>query len=124
MAEVCYGEDLSLLPSAGKLSEYEKRGIRVVTRDTLENTIPFMSLRDLPHLDDGTLLEIDEAIGRLQTDCIQFVKQRGYAGKMYTPVAIVLNSANGWCMPRHLYSRNVYRTWGQVPYGFAPSAAI
>ncbi len=62
MAEVCYGEDLSLLPSAGKLSEYEKRGIRVVTRDTLENTIPFMSLRDLPHLDDGTLLEIDEAI--------------------------------------------------------------
>lgn len=62
MAEVCYGEDLSLLPSAGKLSEYEKRGIRVVTRDTLENTIPFMSLRDLPHLDDGTLLEIDEAM--------------------------------------------------------------
>ena len=54
--------------------EYEKRGIRVVTRDTLENTIQFMSLRDLPHLDDGTLLEIDEAIGRLQTDCIQFVK--------------------------------------------------
>ena len=62
MAEVCYGEDLSLLPSAGKLSEYEKRGIRVVTRDTLENTIPFMSLRDLPHPDDGTLLEIDEAM--------------------------------------------------------------
>lgn len=62
MAEVCYGEDLSLLPSAGKLSEYEKRGIRVVTRDTLENTIPFMSLRNLPHLDDGTLLEIDEAM--------------------------------------------------------------
>ena len=65
---------------------------------------------------DDTVLS---PIGRLQADCIRFVKERGYAGKMYTPVALVLNSANGWCVPRHLYTQNVYRSWGQLPYSAA-----
>ncbi|MGI6634723.1 MAG: hypothetical protein ACOX7B_06090 [Christensenellales bacterium] len=55
-------------------------------------------------------------IGQLQSDCIQFVDQRGYAGVMYTPIAIVLSHDNGWTMPRHLYTRQVYRVWGQMPY--------
>lgn len=58
-------------------------------------------------------------IGRLQADCVRFVKARGYAGPMYTPVAVVLNSGNGWCTPRHLYTRDVYRAWGQLPYTMA-----
>ena len=55
-------------------------------------------------------------IGRIQADCIRFIKERGYAGVMAVPTAVVLNSGNGWCVPRHLYTRNVYRSWGQMPY--------
>ena len=55
-------------------------------------------------------------IGQIQADCLRFVKERGYAGVMAVPTAVVLNSGNGWCMPRHLYTRNVYRSWGQLPY--------
>ena len=55
-------------------------------------------------------------IGQLQADCIQFVKRCGYAGVMATPVAFLLSPHSGWTMPRHLYSRQVYRRWGQMPY--------
>ncbi len=67
------------------------------------------------------LIPTDEAalspIGRLQADCIRFVGEHGYAGVMHTPVAIVLGAQNGWTMPRSLYFPEVYRAWGQIPYG-------
>ena len=42
--------------------EFGKRLIRATMRETLENTVQFMSLRDLPHPGDGALLEIEEAL--------------------------------------------------------------
>lgn len=95
----------------------------ITTKENMEKVEAGIPLEPNATDSDKSLFTGDDAvlspIGRLQADCIQFVKQRGYAGQMYTPVAMILNSANGWCTPRHLYTQNVYRSWGQVPYTMA-----
>lgn len=55
-------------------------------------------------------------LGEVQHDCIQFVEERGQPGVLYTPFAVLLAQDNGFTMPRHLYTQNVYRSWGQMPY--------
>ena len=37
-------------------------------------------------------------------------------GVMLTPVAVMLDFFSGWTFPRHLYSENIYRAWGNLPY--------
>ena len=95
----------------------------ITTKENMEKVEAGIPLEPNATDSDKSLFTGDDAvlspIGKIQADCIQFVKQRGYAGQMYTPVAMILNSANGWCTPRHLYTQNVYRSWGQVPYAMA-----
>ncbi len=95
----------------------------ITTRENMEKVEAGIPLQPNQTDSDKSLFTGDDAvlspIGKLQADCIQFVKKRGYAGKMYTPIAMVLNSANGWCTPRHLYTQDVYRSWGQMPYTMA-----
>ena len=35
---------------------------------------------------------------------------------MHAPVALMLDFYSGWTFPRHLYSGEVYRVWGNLPY--------
>lgn len=95
----------------------------VTTRENMEKVNAGVPLEPNQTDSDKSLFTGDDAvlspIGQLQADCVRFVKACGYAGPMYTPVAIVLNSGNGWCTPRHLYTRDVYRAWGQLPYTMA-----
>lgn len=95
----------------------------ITTRENMEKVNAGIPLNANQTDSDKSLFTGDNAvlspIGRLQADCIQFVKKRGYAGKMYTPIALILDSGNGWCTPRHLYTQDVYRTWGQMPYTMA-----
>ena len=35
---------------------------------------------------------------------------------MYTPVALMTDFFSGWSFPRHLYSRQAYKVWGNLPY--------
>jgi len=35
---------------------------------------------------------------------------------MVTPIAVMVDFFSGWSFPRHLYSENVYRVWGNLPY--------
>jgi hypothetical protein len=35
---------------------------------------------------------------------------------MHTPVALLVDFYSGWSFPRHLYSGDVYRVWGNRPY--------
>jgi hypothetical protein len=35
---------------------------------------------------------------------------------MMTPVALLLDFFAGWTFPRHLYTSDVYRVWGNLPY--------
>ena len=63
-------------------------------------------------------LEGDELtpIGRIQQAAQRWVRQHGQPGVMYTPVALLLDFYAGWTVPRHLYSDNLYRVWGNLPY--------
>ncbi len=55
-------------------------------------------------------------IGRIQQSAQRWVKQQGQPGVLYTPVALLLDFYSGWTFPRHLYSGEVYRVWGNLPY--------
>jgi len=56
-------------------------------------------------------------IGHLQKETRQWVQKHGQPGVMQTPVALMLDFFSGWSFPRHLYTSNVYRVWGNVSYG-------
>jgi hypothetical protein len=56
-------------------------------------------------------------IGEIQQAARRWTSQVGFPGVMLTPVALMLDFYAGWTFPRHLYSDNVYRAWGNLPYG-------
>jgi hypothetical protein len=55
-------------------------------------------------------------IGTIQHSAGRWVKEHGQPGVMVTPVALLLDFYAGWTFPRHLYSGDVYRVWGNLPY--------
>ena len=55
-------------------------------------------------------------IGKIQQSANKWVKKYGSPGNLYTPVAIMGDFFSGWSFPRHLYSGNIYRVWGNLPY--------
>ncbi|NLE38007.1 MAG: hypothetical protein GX621_08285, partial [Pirellulaceae bacterium] len=55
-------------------------------------------------------------IGRVQQSAPRWVKENGQPGVMLAPVALLLDFYRGWTFPRHLYTDNVYRVWGNLPY--------
>ena len=55
-------------------------------------------------------------IGRIQQSAQRWVMRYGQPGVQYTPVAILLDFDAGWNVPRTLYSQNIYRAWGNLPY--------
>ena len=55
-------------------------------------------------------------IGKIQQSANKWVKKYGNPGNLYTPVAIMGDFFAGWSFPRHLYSGNIYRVWGNLPY--------
>jgi hypothetical protein len=55
-------------------------------------------------------------IGKIQQSASLWVKQNGNPGNLYTPVAVMLDFLSGWSFPRHLYTDNIYRVWGNLPY--------
>ncbi len=56
-------------------------------------------------------------VGRVQQAAQQWVRANGQPGTMMTPVALLMDFFAGWTFPRHLYSGQIYRVWGNVPYG-------
>jgi len=55
-------------------------------------------------------------IGHIQQDAVKWIQRNGQPGIMYTPVALMLDFFAGWTFPRQLYSDDVYRVWGNLPY--------
>jgi len=55
-------------------------------------------------------------IGLIQQSAQRWVKEHGQPGVMHTPVALLLDFYAGWSFPRHLYSGDIYRAWGNRPY--------
>lgn len=60
--------------------------------------------------------EVLSPIGKIQQSANRWVKKYGSPGNLYTPVAIMGDFFAGWSFPRHLYSGNSYRVWGNLPY--------
>ena len=55
-------------------------------------------------------------IGKIQQSAYKWVKKYGAPGSLYTPVAVMIDFFSGWSFPRHLYTSNIYRVWGNLPY--------
>jgi hypothetical protein len=55
-------------------------------------------------------------LGRIQQSARRWTREHGQPGVMVTPVAVMVDFFSGWSFPRHLYSRDVYRVWGNLPY--------
>lgn len=55
-------------------------------------------------------------VGEIQASALQFIEKHGRPGVLYTPVAILLDFFNGWVPPRHLYTKDIYKVWGNSPY--------
>ena len=63
-------------------------------------------------LNDGKL----GSIGEIQHHANQWVQQFGQTGNMIIQVALMLDFYAGWSFPRHLYSSEIYKVWGNLPY--------
>ncbi|HUW60175.1 MAG TPA: hypothetical protein VMZ06_04140 [Candidatus Bathyarchaeia archaeon] len=55
-------------------------------------------------------------VGKIQQAAQQWVRDNGQPGVMHAPVALLLDFFAGWTFPRHLYTSDVYRVWGNIPY--------
>lgn len=55
-------------------------------------------------------------IGRIQQEAVKWSEKNGDPGIMYTPVALMTDFFAGWSFPRHLYTEDAYKTWGNLPY--------
>lgn len=55
-------------------------------------------------------------LGEIQQEAVRWSQRYDQLGTMYTPVALLHDFYAGWTFPRHLYSNEVYRVWGNLPY--------
>ncbi|HNX33435.1 MAG TPA: hypothetical protein PKM57_02330 [Kiritimatiellia bacterium] len=55
-------------------------------------------------------------IGQIQQNAVRWSEAHGAPGVMHTPVAVMLDFYSGWSFPRHLYSGEIYKVWGALPY--------
>ncbi len=55
-------------------------------------------------------------IGKIQQNAVCWSEAHGNPGVMHTPVAVMLDFYSGWSFPRHLYSGEIYKVWGALPY--------
>ena len=89
--------------------EYTRRLIRATTRETLENTVQFMSLRALPQDENGALTEIDAAL--------DLYTKRFDLGKVFWMQCSAVQATN---LPEFLEAVKkrggyVFDLWGFVP---------
>lgn len=55
-------------------------------------------------------------VGKIQQYCGEFVRKHGRPGTLYTPLALITDFFAGWNPPRHLYTKDIYKVWGNLPY--------
>ncbi len=56
------------------------------------------------------------SIGSIQQHANKWTQNFGQPGNMITQVALMLDFYSGWSFPRHLYSKEIYKVWGNLPY--------
>jgi hydroxypyruvate isomerase len=63
-----------------------------------------------------TATDVLAPIGHIQVEAVKWVDKYGSPGVMLTPIALMVDFFSGWTFPRHLYTDQVYRVWGNMPY--------
>ena len=66
---------------------------------------------------EGTKLS---PIGRIQQAAGRWIKANGQPGRCSPPIAVMTDFLAGWTFPRHLYTGDVYRVWGNFPTSRRP----
>jgi hypothetical protein len=56
------------------------------------------------------------SIGEIQYNACKWNQKFGQPGNMITQVALMLDFYSGWASPRHLYTSDIYKVWGNLPY--------
>lgn len=56
------------------------------------------------------------SIGSIQQQANKWLGEFGQPGNMMIQVALMVDFFSGWSFPRHLYSREIYKVWGNLPY--------
>ena len=71
-------------------------------------------------IDDKYVIKGSDAIlspiGIMQQSIKKFVDKYKSPGVMHSPVCIFLDFFNGFVPPRHLYTKEIYKVWGNNPY--------
>jgi hypothetical protein len=55
-------------------------------------------------------------IGQIQRDARDWYEKYGTPGIMHTPIAVMADTHSGWTFPRHPYTSEIYRVWGNKSY--------
>jgi hypothetical protein len=55
-------------------------------------------------------------IGQIQRAAGRWIREAGRPGAMLTPIALMVDFFAGWTFPRHCYSSDLYRVWGNLPF--------
>jgi hypothetical protein len=55
-------------------------------------------------------------VGVIQQNAVRWSETHGDPGVMHVPIAVMLDFHSGWSFPRHLYSDEIYKVWGALPY--------
>ena len=55
-------------------------------------------------------------IGKIQHAARELIDSKGSLGVHVATTALYMDYFSGFCPPRHLYSGDLYRVWGNVPY--------
>ena len=55
-------------------------------------------------------------VGKIQQSANRWVSKNGNPGNLYTPVAVMQDFFSGWSFPRHLYTEDIFKVWGNLPY--------
>ncbi len=82
---------------------------------TNDNTEKRIKGEEVPFQKDSSKAELSP-VGEIQAKAVEFVEKYGRPGVLYTPIAIFMDFFNGWTFPRHLYTNEVYKIWGNLPY--------
>jgi hypothetical protein len=56
------------------------------------------------------------SIGSIQQQANKWLREFGQPGNMMIQVALMVDFFSGWSFPRHLYSSEIYKVWGNLPY--------
>jgi hypothetical protein len=68
------------------------------------------------HLTEGDAGSRLTEIGKEQLDLKKWCDEHPERGELHTPTALILDEHAGWVPPRHLYTRDTYLVWGNMPY--------